>query len=93
MLLAARMIVVTRQKKPITPEEAARAEQAYVLRMYESKTYVQIAEQLGYEGTAAQMPAEVAMDAVQRFDAEVDAGLREAPPEPKRRRRSLPVVT
>jgi hypothetical protein len=83
------MVVVNRQKKPkpMTPEEAARAEQAYILRIYEGKTYVQIAEQLGYEGTGSRSPAEVAMQAVNRLVADIEAGLRSAPPEPKKRRR------
>jgi hypothetical protein len=85
VLLAARIIVVIRQMKVMDAKSAALAERAYVLRMYESKTYVQIAEQLGYEGTADLFPAEAAMDAVQRFEAEVRAEVRAEPPAPTRR--------
>lgn len=70
----------------MTPEEAARAEQAYILRTYEGKTFVQIAEQLGYGGA---IPANTAMRAAQRFDAEIQAGQRERPADPDKKRRRL----
>ena len=77
---------MSKTMKPMTPEEAARAEQAYILRIYEGKTYVQIAEQLGYGGA---VPARTAMQAVQRLDAEIQAGQREQPVDPDKKRRRL----
>ena len=86
MLLAARMVVVTRQTKPMTAEDAAKAEQAWCLRTYDQKTYVEIAELVGYGGA---VPGKTAQQAVQRFDAEIEAGQRERPVDPDKKRRRL----
>jgi hypothetical protein len=80
------MVVVNIQESTWSPGEAEKAEQAYVQRIYLQRKYVDIAAELGYEGTARLQPGEVAMQAVQRFDDEIKAGLRPRPLEPKRRR-------
>lgn len=80
------MIVMSTQTEPWTPEEIATAEKAWSLRVHGHKTYVQIAEELAYEETARCTSGEVAMQAVSRFQAEIDGGLRSEPPDPKRRR-------
>ena len=71
----------------MTAEEAALAERAWCMRVHERRRYVDIALELGWEDTPTRPLGQVAMDWVQRFDAEIEAGLRERPAEPKRRRR------
>ena len=87
MLLAARMVVVNIQESTWTPDEAARAEQAWRMRTYGSVPYLRIAEKLGYQQAGDKYPAEVAMAAVLQFGEEIEAGLRPAPAEPKRQER------
>lgn len=84
--LTARMIVVNIQTSMWTPDEAAKAEKAWSLRVHLHRKYTDIATELGFEGTEKLLPGEVAMEAVERFQAEIDAGLRSEPPDPKRRR-------
>ena len=77
---------MSKTMKPMTAEDAAKAEQAWCLRMYGRKTYVEIAELVGYGGA---VPGKTAQQAVQRFDAEIQAGQRERPVDPDKKRRRL----
>jgi hypothetical protein len=82
------MIVMNIQESTWTPEDAERAEQAYVQRIYLQRKYVDIAAELGYKAAGSLSPGAVVMRDVQRFSAEIDTGLRSAPPEPKRPRKT-----
>ena len=54
--------------------------------MYDQKAYVEIAELVGYGGA---VPGKTAQQAVQRLDAEIQAGQREQPVDPDKKRRRL----
>lgn len=69
--------------KPMTAEEAALAEQAWIMRMYGNVQYRWIADELGFQPQGSRVPGYVAMDAAQRFDVEIEAGLRERPAVPE----------